>query len=962
MKADRWKQIDELFDAVLEIPGKQREVFLSEKCNGDDELKREVLSLLRAQKESDQFMENSAMNLMAKEIAYDQTTVVDFSIIGRELGNYRVERPIGAGGMGEVFLARDTKLNRKVALKILPAEFVLDAERVKRFEREAKAVSALNHPNIVTIYDFGQMDGINFIVTEYIEGKTVRELIKENLSLKDTLSIVSQTCEALDAAHASGIIHRDIKPENIMVRPDGYVKVLDFGLAKLNPQADSIHVSLTNYTQKGMIIGTLAYMSPAQISDEAVDHRTDLWSLGVVFYEMLTGANPFKGENRQATLNAILNVNPPPVSESVPSLPAELDRILEKALEKDADVSYQNASDIRADLRRVRREIDSSPSLRSGNSLPQKTAAPAPRKNYLFPAIAASVLIIAIASGVYFWRQSNNNQTTPSPWTNAVASQLTDFAGAENFPSISPDGKVLLFTRLVNGQSDIFWQRIGGSNPKNLTEDSPDDDTHPAFSPDGEQIAFRSSRNGGGIFVMGATGESVKRLTDFGFSPSWSPDGTEIIFSSVKFVSPISRDGDGVLWAVNVSDGGKRKIETGVDSIQPNVSPNGKRVVFWGRDGKFQRDLWTVPLGGGEVVRTTNDAALDWNPIWSPDGKHLYFCSNRNGGISVWRLAVDEETGKPLGEPETVIAPSAQSSMLTISRDGKNLIYVRAQRIENIQRVEFDPAKKQIIGKPTFITEGSKRARTVDVSPDGRQIVFYLTGEGQEDLVTIKIDDLKWNQITDDEARDRVPRFSPDGSRIAFYSTAGNGVYEIWTIKPDGSDRQKLSEYGGRGLKYPVWSPDNLRLAFSAINGGTQIIELKKSWAAQTPVILPPLNEKGDFFVAWNWSPDGKKIVGWRSDEFVGEYPGIYIYTFATNSYEKITENGFRPAWLADSRHLLACRDDKLFVVDSQTKTEREILSFLPQAIDTPAVTLDNRYIFYDLITDEGDIQMLSLK
>jgi serine/threonine protein kinase len=365
---ERWKQIDELFDAVLEIPNERREAFLSEKCGDDGDLKKEVLSLLNAQKETDGFMENSAMNLMAKEIAQNDTTVVNFSIVGRELGNYRIEQTLGAGGMGEVYLAYDAKLKRRVALKILPAAFVLDETQIKRFEREARAVSALNHPNIVTIYDFGQADGISYIVTELIEGKTVRELIKENLSLKEALSIVTQTCEALAAAHSSGIIHRDIKPENIMVRPDGYVKVLDFGLAKLNPQAESIHISLTNYTQKGMIIGTLAYMSPEQIGDEKVDHRTDLWSLGVVLYEMLTGKNPFKDESRQATFQKILSEELPPVSPLNDKIPVRLDRILSKALEKDADLSYQTALDLRADLARVRREIDSSPSLRSASA------------------------------------------------------------------------------------------------------------------------------------------------------------------------------------------------------------------------------------------------------------------------------------------------------------------------------------------------------------------------------------------------------------------------------------------------------------------------------------------------------------------------------------------------------------------------------------------------------------------
>ncbi|MGI8883884.1 MAG: serine/threonine protein kinase, partial [Pyrinomonadaceae bacterium] len=286
MNAERWKQIDKLLDAVLEIPNERREAFLREQCSGDDELKREVLSLLDAQKETEQFMENSAMNLMAKELAQNRTEV--FSLVGKKFGTYKIEKPIGAGGMGEVYLAHDDKLNRKVALKILPAEFVADAERVKRFEREARMISAFNHPYIVTIYDVGSADGVNYIATEYVEGETVRELINRGVDLKQTLSIISQTCEALAAAHKAGIIHRDIKPENIMIRPDGFVKVLDFGLAKLTEHTEC-QQSISNYTLKGVIIGTPAYMSPEQVSDEKVDHRTDLWSVGVVLYEMLTG-------------------------------------------------------------------------------------------------------------------------------------------------------------------------------------------------------------------------------------------------------------------------------------------------------------------------------------------------------------------------------------------------------------------------------------------------------------------------------------------------------------------------------------------------------------------------------------------------------------------------------------------------------------------------------------------------
>ncbi len=571
-----------------------------------------------------------------------------------------------------------------------------------------------------------------------------------------------------------------------------------------------------------------------------------------------------------------------------------------------------------------------------------------------------SILVFCLIIGAIGWWKYPN-QANQSAWLNATATQLTDFAGVEDYPSLSPDRKVLIYSRHVNGKYNIFYQRIGGSNPQNVTADPTVEDWQPAFSPDGEQIAFRSSRSGGGIFVMGATGESIRRLTNFGYNPAWSPDGKEIVFSTVAFVVPIARINDSEIWAVNTSTGETRQIKTGIDAVQPQYSPNGKRLAFWGKDEKYQRDLWTALTDGGDIVRITNDADLDWNPVWSPDGKYLYFCSIRNGGTSLWSIAVDEESGKPLGEPEAIVGPPAQSRFVTISRDGKSIVYVRGQPIGNVQRIEFDSMKMRTVGKPLAITDGTKHVRTADVSPDSKQVVFYLTGETQEDLVTVNTDDLRWNQLTNDMARDRVPRFSPDGSRIAFYSNL-TGVYEIWTIKPDGSDRQQITNHSGSGFLYPIWSPDGSHIAFSGFGSGSKIIENGKPWEEQTPVELPPLNEKGDWFIAWSWSPDGKKLIGWRGDQRKDEYDDIYVYSFETNSYEKITDNCFRPVWLADSRHFIATQDDKLFVFDAQTKTGREILSLLPEIIDSPAVTPDNRNIFFGLRTVESDIQMLSIK
>ena len=962
MNAERWKQIDELFDAVLEIPNERREAFLSEKCNGDEALKNEVLSLLAAQKQTDKFLENSAMNLMAKEIAHDNTTVVDFSIIGRELGNYRIEKPLGAGGMGEVFLAHDSKLNRKVALKILPAEFVLDEERVKRFEREAKAVSALNHPNIVTIYDFGQLDGINFIVTEYIEGKTVRELIKENLSLKETLAVVSQTCEALAAAHSSGIIHRDIKPENIMVRPDGYVKVLDFGLAKLNPQADSIHVSLTNYTQKGMIIGTLAYMSPEQVSDEHIDHRTDLWSLGVVFYEMLTGENPFKGENRQATLNAILNVNPPPVSESVPSLPAELDRILEKALEKDAEVSYQNASDIRADLRRVRREIDSSPSLRTGSaSEKRRRTDEQTKRNYWLPALGVLALAL-IGFGVWFF-VFRSNLTEAIGWSKANNIQLTEQPGTEYYPSLSPDGKSFIFASDTEGNFDVFIQRVSGKNPTNLTKDSPAEDTQPAFSPNGEQIAFRSEREPSGIYIMGASGENLRRVTDFGYQPSWSPDGKEIVVGTFGPAAPSVRQGlDNGLWSVNVETGAKRELLK-ADATFPAWSPNGKRVAYWFYPEAFgRRDIATIPAGGGEPVVITKDfARSNWNPVWSPDGKFLYFVSDKSGNINFWRVAINETTGEVLSAPEPASAPSKYSRHLNFSRDGKRMIYVQTDSQANIQGIEFDSQAEKTVGEWFWITRGDREVVRAELSPDGKQFVMRQNRRTQDDVVVVNRDGSNWRDITNDAPFDRYPRWSADGKQIAMASDRNNG-YEIWICNSDGSNLRQVSfQYlHQNGSSFPAWSPDGKNLIYTN-NSQPYLLDLTKTWQEQQAPRKVLTAEPNRNFVVWDWSPDGEKLLGTLP---LGER-AIAVYTFETKRLERIVEDADSsnviPSWLADSRRFVFIKDNKVFLTDSETKKTKEIYSRQPEQIRSPFVSRDGRLLYFTMVFNESDIWLLDL-
>ena len=958
MNAERWKQIDELFDAALEIPGERREQFLAEKCNGDDDLKSEVLSLLGAQKEAGKFLENSAMNLMAREIAAENRADV-FSLVGRELGAYKIEKPIGAGGMGEVYLAHDSRLNRKVALKILPAEFLADTERVKRFEREARAISGLNHPYIVTVHDVGRAENVNYIATEYVEGETVRDLITRGVDLKKTLSVISQTCEALAAAHAAGIVHRDIKPENIMLRPDGYVKVLDFGLAKLI-DADGFQQSLTNFTMKGVVIGTPAYMSPEQVGDDKVDHRTDLWSIGVILYEMLTGKNPFKRETRQATFQAVLSENPPRVSELKPDLPAELDRILEKALEKDPDVSYQTASDIRADLKRVRREIDSSSSLRSGSAANKVKSTDAQRRrNYWLPAFGALALAL-IGFSIWFFI-FRSNQIVAVDWSKAQNIQLTEQSGTEYYPSLAPDGKSFVFAADGGGNFDVFSQRVGGKNPTNLTKDSTADDTQPAFSPNGEQIAFRSEREPKGIYVMGASGENLRLVADFGFQPSWSPDGKEIVIGNFGPPAPNVRQGlNNALWIINVETGAKRELFK-ENATFPAWSPNGKRIAYWFYPESLgRRDIATIPAAGGEPVIVTKDFAVsNWNPVWSPDGKFLYFVSDKSGSINFWRVRINELTGEALSAPEPINAHSKYSRHLNFSRDGKRMIYVQTDNQANIQGIEFDSEAERTVGEWFWITRGDREVIRAELSPDGKQFVMRQTRRTQDDVVVVNREGNNWRDVTNDPPFDRYPRWSPDSKQIALVSDRNNG-YEIWLCNADGSNlRQATFQYTHQnGSGFPAFSPDGTRLIYSN-NYQPYLLDLTKTWQEQQAPQKVLTAEPNRNLIVWDWSPDGKKLLGTLP---LGEN-AIAVYTFETKKLERLVEDADSsnviPSWLADSRRFVFIKDNKVFLTDSETKRTKEIHSRQPEQIRSPFVSRDGRLLYYTALSNQSDVWLL---
>jgi Tol biopolymer transport system component len=983
MTSERWRQVEDLFHSALDRASDDRAAFLDAACAEDGALRLQVEGLLKSFDEAGDFIEKPVLDDSLFSSA--KTPTRPESLIGHRVGNYEILALIGVGGMGEVYLARDARLDRQIALKLLPAQFTADPAQVERFEREARAASALNHPNIITIHEIGQDGDTHFITTEFVRGSTLREIIAEGkLQLRESLAIASQIANALAAAHAAGIAHRDIKPENVMVRADGLVKLLDFGLAKLVgrdrewgvgsgewgvERASSPHsplptphslLPLSQTTDPRMLMGTLAYLSPEQARGDQVDHRTDIFSLGVALYEMIAGRRPFKGETPSATLDAILNGAPEPIATG--KLSPELDRVIGRALRKDRQARYQNANDLRDDLQRLARRLETTEDVDVGKR-PQPGRSP----GYLIKAAALAV-VIAVATAVWLaWRArvskpGDASSPRPSPWIDAVSTKLTGYPGHEMFPSLAPDGQSFVFSRYRDNQYDIFLQRVGEAQARNLTPDSDnDDDWMAAFSPDGSRIAFRSERNDGGIFLMDADGGNLRRLTEEGFNPAWSPDGREIVYGTSLANSPHSRDNArSQLMVVNVETRERRRIDigSGKDAVQPSWSPNGARIAYWGlRD--TDRDIWTVPVGGGEPTQVTNDDATDWNPVWSRDGEYLYFASDSHGAMRFWRVPIDQTTGRVTGEREAVTGAGAESWHPSFSRDGKRLAYVNYIVKENIQSVGFDPQKGAVVGAMTPVTSGERRVTAPELSPDGQWLAFYTFGSPQEDLFVARQDGSEPRQLTDDRRRDRVPRWSPDGKRIVFYSDRSRN-YEIWTINFDGGGLRRLTECAPKHCFYPTWSPDGTQLAFYKSGVDTFIIEPDKQWEKQTPQPLPSRPDDAGHFQVWSWSPDGQKLAGvWQG----GKSSGVFTYSLATRQYERISDFGSDPVWLSDNRRLLLIFRHKLYLVDSRaTQPPRVILSSDPLRISLATPSRDNRQIYLSVISPESDIHMLSLK
>ncbi|HEX3130889.1 MAG TPA: protein kinase [Thermoanaerobaculia bacterium] len=861
--------------------------------------------------------------------------VPDDHMKGSAVSQYRILGLIGGGAMGTVYAAEDTRLRRVVALKFLPAELTSDPLAKARFFQEAQAASALDHPNICTIHEVGETgDGRLYLAMASYDGETVRRrLARGPLPVAEAVEIARQAALGLAKAHRNGIVHRDIKPANLIVTVDGVVKILDFGVAKLRGPG-GLNVA-------GSFLGTPAYMSPEQARGEEVDPRADVWSLGVVLYEMLAGVRPFKGgDDLTAVLRSLLEDRPEPLARLRPEVPPELERIVARMLARSPADRYPSAAEVVADLA----AFQAPPS--------------AVRRHPLLG--AALVVLGASALGLAAYlvlRQPSAPPETVVP--QPVFSHLTDDEGRELYPSLAPDGRSFVYARAVNGQLDLFLQRIeDGSTPINLTEDSSYDDTQPAVSPDGRRIAFRSERDGGGVFVMLLRGGPARRISEIGYNPAWSPNGREIAVATEGIVDPGMRKSESEVWILDTVSRLRRRIPVD-DGVQPSWSPHGWRLAYWGVPaGSARRILWTVAAEGGQPAKLLDDGFSNWNPVWSPDGAWLYFGSDRSGSLNLWRLPIDERTGAPRGKPEPVTTPAMASGFWSLSADGRHMVYAANESRSNIESFPFDPVRLRVTGPGTAVTRGSNLVRSCSVSPDGLRIAFHAALP-REDLFVVGTDGERQRQLTDDAAKDRQPFWSPDGSRLLFYSNRG-GRYEAWLLSLADGKPERLLPEGGEPASFPIWSPDGRKVACT-LESGPAMIDLAEPLASRRPEPFASASILGESFYPTSWSGDGERIIGniSRLDRSVPE--GIGVYSVASRTYERWTSRGLNPVWLHDSERLLYTEGGNILAFDPRTHEARQVLA-PPSSSAYLSVSTGpgDRSLFVVRAVDEGDIWLLT--
>jgi Tol biopolymer transport system component/predicted Ser/Thr protein kinase len=740
-------------------------------------------------------------------------------MIGRTLGHYRIVEKLGAGGMGVVYKAQDTRLDRFVALKVLPPETVADPDRKRRFVQEAKAASALNHPHVVHIYDIDQSDGTDFIAMEYVEGKTLDQLIpRHGMRLNEALKCALQLADALTKAHAAGIIHRDLKPGNVMVTDEGQVKVLDFGLAKLTEAAphsdDEPTRTVKPTTEEGTIVGTVAYMSPEQAEGRKVDARSDIFSFGAVLYEMVTGSRAFQGDTRASTLAAVLKDEPKPASQVAVGLPREVERLIRRCLRKDPARRVQHMDDVKVALEELKEESDSGALAAAG-----LVARPGIRWGL---GVALTTAAVILAAAGWFW--VSRSRVAPSE-TPPTAVPLTGFPGSEVSPSFSPDGSEVAFA--WNGDKednvDIYIKQIDPPGARQRLTDSPAAESGPAWSPDGRRIAFlRQQEKGAAIVLIPSRGGAPRTLTETTVTSSfltWTPDGKWLAFSDRASAKQES------IWAIEVESGERRRLTTlqttaqatdvAVGDYCPSFSPDGGSLAFARQIRDYIFDLYLLRLTtdlqpAGEPAQITKEHYPSVTGLtWTPDSREIVYSAGGVYSSLLWRVFASERQ-----TPRRLLFASPSARYPAIGGTARRLVYTWSVRHEHLWRLNMRTREREALIRSTSANQ------LPQYSPNGRKIAFTSYQSGNPEVWTCDANGANCQQLTHiGGPQCGTPRWSPDGQWLAFDARVEEHT-GIYVIAADGGEPRRVVESLPVNNTVPSWSHDGHWILFASDRSG----------------------------------------------------------------------------------------------------------------------------------------------
>jgi Tol biopolymer transport system component/predicted Ser/Thr protein kinase len=757
---------------------------------------------------------------------------------GSRLGPYEIVSLIGAGGMGEVYRAVDQRLNRAVALKVLHSPRALDSERRQRFEREARTVSALNHPHICTLYDIGQHDGVDFLVMEFLEGETLAARLESGaLPLDDALRYAVQIAGALEKAHSAGIVHRDIKPANVMLVDRKSAKILDFGLAKLAEPSSASDATLTEtrtlLTGEGVIVGTVPYMSPEQAEGKTVDARSDIFSFGSVLYEMVAHRRPFGGETPASTVSAILRDEPRPIAELVTGVPRELERVIARCLRKDPDRRFQHVGDVRIVLEEIQE-----------GGLHEAPAAETRRRPWWILAAVGLVVAAGAAAAVLLPRK------TPAEPA-LVLSRLTWDSGLTTDPALSPDGTLVAYASDRGDESnlDIWVQQVGGGVPIRLTHHEADDH-EPSFSPDGTRIAFRSERDGGGIYGISALGGSDERLiAPNGRQPRFSPDGSLIAYivgtpgiDQYPYTGSNTNWGSGAaqVYVVPATGGSPRRLAGSLSNASPPIwAPDGKSLLFVGRaTSDAGPGWWVVDLkedtprrtGWTEAARKLGLANIVCE-AWTREGM-LVFSASLGDSRNLWEIPMSA-TGEAQGAPRRLTLGADDEGLVSASAAGQ-LAFVSLQESVNVWSVPIDPERATAIGPLRQLTQGAARATVPRLSDDGKKLVWASTRSRNSDVWIKDLVSGKTMALAATDKNENWPVFSHDASRVAYAILREGGHHDFYVIPAAGGVAEKVCEACGRPQH---WSPDGKLLIYHTPENTVEALELASG--KKTKILIP---------------------------------------------------------------------------------------------------------------------------